>query len=117
MNQIRPVSRIASLARELRKNPTPAEKLLWRELRGRNFRGLKFRRQHPIGSFIVDFACLSRQLVVEVDGGIHLEPGKMKADRERRDWLRSKGFVVVRVTNSDVMPFVEIALSKIERFI
>jgi very-short-patch-repair endonuclease len=62
---------IKARARELRKVMTPAEKMLWQQLRGRGLNGLKFRRQHPLGNLIVDFYCAEHRLVIEVDGGIH----------------------------------------------
>jgi very-short-patch-repair endonuclease len=88
-----------SHAQELRRNPTEAELLLWAELRGQLL-GAKFRRQVPIGSYIVDFACLRRRLVIELDGGQHLESA---ADAERDRWLRAKGFLVLRFWNHDVL--------------
>ena len=85
-------------ARDLRRNLTDAETLLWKELR-RRILGAKFRRQVPIGSYIVDFACLPRKLLIEVDGGQHLES---QADTERDRWLRSRGFRVLRFWNNEV---------------
>jgi very-short-patch-repair endonuclease len=85
-------------ARELCRNLTDAETLLWKELR-RRILGAKFRRQVPIGSYIVDFACLQRRLVIEVDGGQHLESA---ADTERDRWLRTQGFRVLRFWNNEV---------------
>jgi len=89
---------LVSHARELRRNLTDAESLLWRELRMRTL-GVKFRRQVPIGSYIVDFACLQRRLIIELDGGQHLESA---ADAERDRWLRTQGFRVLRFWNNDV---------------
>lgn len=64
---------VLDAARHLRKNPTPAEEVLWSAIRGRSLDGLYFRRQHPLGRFILDFCCLAHRLVVEVDGAIHAE--------------------------------------------
>jgi very-short-patch-repair endonuclease len=89
---------LLSHARDLRRNLTDAETLLWKELR-RRILGAKFRRQVPIGSYIVDFACLPRKLLIEVDGGQHLESA---TDTERDRWLRSQGFRVLRFWNNEV---------------
>ncbi len=88
-------------ARSLRKNPTDAERRLWGRLRRRQLEGCRFRRQAPIGRYIVDFVCFERKLIVEVDGGQHAwnEVG----DEQRSAWLESEGFVVVRFWNNDVL--------------
>ena len=83
-------------ARAFRKNPTPSEALLWASLR-RNRLGVHFRRQHVIGCFIVDFACLTRRLIVEVDGGIHRKPDVARYDALRQESLERWGYRVVRV--------------------
>ena len=70
-------------ARQLRENPTPAEQLLWERLRG-NQTGYKFRRQHPLDKYVVDFYCLALKLAIEVDGPIHLDPSK-KLEDENKD--------------------------------
>lgn len=86
-------------ARELRKSQSSTERLLWQCLRDRRLAGLKFRRQMPIGKYIVDFACLRHRLVVELDGMTHLDPLR---DQQRDDWLRTQGFRVLHFWNSDV---------------
>ena len=87
----------------MRRDQTYAEAALWKMLRGRGFEGLKFRRQVPIGPYIVDFACLKRHLVVEVDGGIHDAPFRDPTRDETRDaWLRSEGYRVLRFRNREV---------------
>ena len=75
-------------ARELRKNMTEVERFLWRQLRLRQFGGHKFRRQQPIGIYIVDFVCLEKKLIVELDGGHHLE--QVSYDQERDAWLEKQ---------------------------
>lgn len=85
-------------AKELRKNLTEAETLLWSLLR--TLPHAKFRRQVPLGAYIVDFACLSHSLVVEVDGGQH---ANNPADRTRDEWLQAQGFQVLRFWNHDVL--------------
>src|SRR4051812_45170168 len=86
-------------ARELRKNLTDSEKTLWKELRLEQM-GCKFRRQYPIGPYIVDFACPERMLIIELDGSHHLD-GKQRDDR-RTQWLESQGYKVLRFWNSEV---------------
>jgi very-short-patch-repair endonuclease len=72
-------------------------------LRSRQFINLKFRRQHPIGKYIVDFVSLEKKIVVEVDGGQHNEPGNMEKDEQRTTWLENEGYHVIRFWNSDVL--------------
>lgn len=88
-------------ARALRNNPTEVEKLLWRWLRMWQLDDYKFRRQQPLGNYIVDFVCLERRLIIEVDGGQHAEQSDY--DAERDDWLREQGFIVLRFWNNDVL--------------
>ena len=96
-------------AREMRGNPTEPEKRLWRNLSNGQLDGLKFRRQEVIGRFIADFMCPARSLIVEVDGDTHDEA----KDRLRDDVLAQFGFLVVRVTNFDVMSNAEGVLTAI----
>ena len=86
-----------------RGHPTDAENALWQMLRGKKLEGYKFRRQHIIGSYIADFVCLSKKLVIEVDGLIHQLPENKTSDEERTEWLKSEGFEVVRFTNEEVL--------------
>ena len=87
-------------ARALRQNMTNAEKKLWQAVRHRQVRCARFRRQVPLGHFIIDFACLESRLVVEVDGGQHNEN---HADARRDAWLKLSGFRVLRFWNNDVL--------------
>ncbi|MDD5586407.1 MAG: endonuclease domain-containing protein [Alphaproteobacteria bacterium] len=87
-------------ARGLRRKATEAERLLWKALRGRQFSGYKFRRQHPIEKFIVDFACIEHQLIIEADGGQHAENW---ADACRTARLEREGWRVVRFWNNDII--------------
>lgn len=89
-------------ARRLRAEATSAELILWKALRDRRFDGWKFRRQHPIASFIVDFVSLQARLVLEVDGATHGTDQQQSRDASRSDVIESLGFRVVRVTNTDV---------------
>jgi very-short-patch-repair endonuclease len=85
-------------ARSLRRSQPATERLLWKHLRDRRLEGLKFRRQVPIGPFVVDFACLGRRLVIEADGPFH----DVDADAVRDAWLTTQGFRVLRFSNSEV---------------
>ena len=89
-------------ARMQRKQATPAERHAWGLLRGRRLLGLKFRRQHPIGEFVVDFACLEHRLVLELDGAHHRSPQQRAYDAHRDALIGGAGFTVVRVSNRDV---------------
>ena len=85
-------------ARRLRQSPTRTEEYVWSLIRDRQFDGLRFRRQVPIGVYVVDFCCLSARLIVEVDGGIHAL--RAFEDARRDAWLTSQGFTVLRFPNS-----------------
>lgn len=93
------------LARSLRATQTKAESLLWTAIRSRRLSGLKFRRQHPIGQFIADFACIEKRLVVELDGGYH--DVIVQQDRNRQQEIEEQGWAVVRFTNEDVLDDVD----------
>ena len=100
--QWRTPRRTVQAARNLRQAMTPAEKLLWQYLRDNQLDGWHFRRQHPVGRFIVDFFCAKARLVVEVDGPIHLQ--QQAYDRERTALLEEeRGYRVIRFTNDEVM--------------
>ena len=88
-------------AREMRHPQTPAEATLWQQLRNRNLE-FKFRRQHPIERFIIDFYCAEVKLCIEIDGGSHLEQEQQEYDSVRTKVLESIGYRVIRFTNSDV---------------
>lgn len=92
-------------ARALRRNPTGAERALWKHLRMRQLDGFKFRRQQPLGPYVVDFVCLERRLIVELDGGQHAE--QADSDAERTAWLEAHGFRVLRFWNHDVLKDIE----------
>jgi very-short-patch-repair endonuclease len=87
-------------SRELRQKMTLPEKILWQFLRGSNFAGLRFRRQHPIGGYIVDFCCPQKKLVIELDGEYH--GTNSKKDKNRDDFLQQRGFCVLHFTNAHV---------------
>src|SRR4051794_23000275 len=87
-------------SRQLRKDQTPAEARLWRELRNRRFVGFKFRRQHAIGPFIADFYCPEAGLIIELDGESHF--GRADYDRQRQEWLESRSLKVLQFFNNDI---------------
>ena len=90
-----------SKAQELRQRSTDAEQALWKRLRNRQLAGCKFRRQVPLGKYIVDFVCFERKVVIEVDGGHHQEQARY--DTARTTWLESQGFQVLRFWNHEVL--------------
>lgn len=90
---------------------TDAENRLWRQLRGKQIAGFKFRRQHPFGDYILDFVCLEAELVVEVDGGQHMQTTAEDAERDRR--LEATGFRVLRFWNNQVLNEMEGVLETI----
>ena len=89
-------------AQQLRKVMTEAEEKLWKRLRNRKFEGLKFRRQHPVSRFIVDFYCHEKRLVVEVDGSIHDLQEVKERDEGREEELKNLGLNVIRFTNEEI---------------
>ena len=105
-------SRRTDRARELRLADWLAEKQLWAQLRGRRLAGLKFRRQHPIGPYFADFACIEARLVVEVDGLSHGQ-APSDADQRRELAIERAGWLVVRVTNRQVLEELAAVLRRI----
>ncbi|HEY5971031.1 MAG TPA: endonuclease domain-containing protein [Pseudoxanthomonas sp.] len=102
---------LLSYAKQMRHAPTEAESALWRHLRAGRLADYKFKRQKPIGSFIVDFVCFEHKLVIEVDGGQHTD---LKARDERRTaWLQTQGFRVLRFWNDDVLQRRELVLDEV----
>ena len=99
------------LARALRKRMTDAERKLWRHLRNRELGGWKFRRQYPVGPFIVDFICVEKNVVIEVDGGQHAENEAL--DLQRSAYLNKMGYRVVRFWNNEVLQETEAVLEAI----
>jgi very-short-patch-repair endonuclease len=85
----------------MRSAPTEAEALLWHHLRAHRFDGFKFKRQQPLGRYIVDFVCFSRGLVIEIDGSQHVDASGY--DVVRNAWLQSRGFRVLRIWNDDML--------------
>lgn len=89
-------------ARKLRKNMTEQERKLWQFLRKKSIDGLKFRRQYPIGNYIVDFICNEKKLIIEIDGGQHNEDKNIAYDKERTKFIENKGYRVIRFWNCDI---------------
>lgn len=92
-----------SIARRLRRDQTDVERKIWYALRDRRLGGFKFRRQQPIGRYVVDFLCCDAKLVIELDGSQHAEPQNQEADRIRTEFLEGQGYRVLRFWNSDVV--------------
>jgi len=99
-------------AKQLRRNMTDAENLLWYRLRGHRLNGMKFKRQQPLGNYIVDFVCFEAKVVIEVDGGQHLDNMQ---DQQRDVWLRSQGFEVLRFWNNEVLEQTDAVLEKVHQ--
>jgi very-short-patch-repair endonuclease len=98
--------------RDLRNNPTREEETLWQRIRNSKL-GFKFRRQHSIGNFIADFYCPAKKLIIEVDGGQHLN--KREYDKERNNYLESLGFKVIRFWNEEVNKDIDEVVEKIKK--
>ena len=98
-------------ASRLRRNMTYSEELLWNELKGKQILGLRFRRQHPISKYIVDFYCHSAKLVIELDGKIHL--AKKEQDKERTKEIEELGLQIIRFQNEEVEKKIDEVLIKI----
>ena len=98
-------------AKTLRSQQTEAEQRLWYHLRAHRFLGLKFKRQKPMGRYIVDFVCLEQRLIIEIDGGQHAE--QLDHDQRRDAWLRSQGYTVLRFWNDEVMQHLDEVLEQI----
>ena len=107
--RIHPVT--TSRARSLRSDMTDVERLLWRAIRSKQVNACRFRRQHPIGSYIADFACIERRLVVELDGGQHQD--RSAHDEQRTAYLQSQGWQTLRFWNNEVLNNLDGVLSTI----
>lgn len=107
----KPIRGVASVRKRAKEQATPAEKIIWEQLRDRRLLGLKFRRQHPLGTYIVDFYCPAHRLVVEIDGEIHRYQGVN--DQNRTDQLGEKGYKVIRFWNYEVEHHLDTVLDTI----
>ena len=112
MKIVNNIKRLYHRRKELRNNSTPEEILLWLELKNSRF-GYKFRRQHSIGGYIVDFYCPSKKLVIEIDGSQHLK--NKEYDKVRSDYFEGLGIKIIRFTNKEVSTETESVVSKIRK--
>lgn len=108
--RIRTTASIQQRAKELRKEATPAEKILWERLRGRRLGGFKFRRQAPMGKVIADFYCPECKLIIEIDGGIH--GFQVEEDIQQTKEIGSFGYRVIRFRNEEIPSNIELVLEK-----
>ena len=106
---------LIGVARDLRREQTEAERALWAMLRGRDLFGLKFRRQHQVGNFVVDFYCRELKLVIELDGADHFNDLQQTLDTKRTESLQRMGMTVIRFENQDVAVNPTIVRQQIER--
>ena len=95
------------LARNLRKSSTIQERRLWNLLKNRQFHNLKFKRQQPIGDYIVDFICKEAKIIIEIDGGQHNEPENINYDKVRTEYLNNLGYKVIRFWNNEIYENIE----------
>ena len=104
-------------SRYLRKNLTYGEKILWKLLRDKNFKGLRFRRQHPIDNYIVDFCCNEKSLIIEIDGPLHDDEEKKLKDTIRQTYLENKGYKFLRIRDTELSGDLDAILKRIEKCI
>ncbi|MCF6221329.1 MAG: DUF559 domain-containing protein [Robiginitomaculum sp.] len=104
-------------AKGMRKDMPVAEVILWQYLRRKLMRGYAFRRQHPIGPFITDFACINANLIVEIDGGTHGEQDERDYDKRRTHYLEQQGWTVIRFENEDIYEGLPDVLDTIDRYL
>jgi very-short-patch-repair endonuclease len=108
---------LINFARVLRSQMTPAERMLWILLRGKQLDGYRFRRQHPVSYYIADFLCFRAKLIIELDGNIHLKEEQKIHDDVRTEYLKSLGFHVIRFKNDEVLETPEKVIREIENVI
>ena len=102
---------LTPIAKRLRRDSTDVEHIIWRHLRAGRLQGVKFKRQQPIGRYIVDFVCFERKLIIELDGGQHANA--IEKDAARTQWLESQGFAVLRFWNNEIMNNIEGVLMRV----
>ena len=108
---------LKGLRQNLRNNMPPAERVLWRQLQGKQLDGFKFRRQHSIDEFIVDFYCPKANLAIEVDGDSHYGENERKDDTNRQSYLESLGIRVLRFTNKEISERLEGVIEQIKNIL
>ena len=109
--------RLANLPRELREKQTRAEEYLWRVLRDRRFRGLKFRRQHRVTNFIADFYCHSLKLIIELDGEVHSTASQAAHDENRDTYLEYLGYSIIRIPNQDIFQDLAAVMARLSKLV
>lgn len=103
-------------AKKLRRQSTPTEIKLWAQLRSRRFLGLKFRRQSPLGSYIVDFVCIEKKLIIEIDGGQHNENNQRDYDQRRTAFLNGLGYTVIRFWNNEILWQFDVVMDQLYKY-
>ena len=106
--------KITERCKNLRKNSTPQEVIFWSRVRAKRFKGLKFKRQYSLGRYIVDFICLEKKLIIELDGYQHKEENQERYDEERTEFLEKLGFKILRFWNNEINDNMEGVFIKIE---
>ncbi|TRX04663.1 endonuclease domain-containing protein [Flavobacterium gawalongense] len=104
-------------AKKLRENPTEAEEKLWLAVKNNQIEGYKFRRQHPLSIYVADFYCHALKLVIEIDGGYHLDEEQRLLDEKRTSDIEFQGSKVIRFTNEEIMLKLPEVIDKIKAFI
>ena len=99
--RVNSLKQLVSFAKDLRKNSTDTERSLWKHLRAKRFEGFKFRRQEPVGHYIVDFVCFESRVIIECDGGQH--GLQTERDQERDRWFEEQGYRVLRFWDNEVL--------------
>jgi len=106
--------KLTVLSKQLRNNPTNAEKYMWSKIRMKQISGYQFYRQKPIGEYIVDFYCPEVRLVIEIDGEDHFHRNQLEVDKHRDEYLNTCGFKVLRFSNTDVLKNIEGVIESIK---
>ena len=110
-------NKLYEYGRDLRKDSTEAEKVMWKCLRGRKLQGYKFRRQHPLERYIADFYCHEKRLVIELDGSVHDERMNENYDEVRTQQLNESGIRVIRFRNELVLNNIDMVLTEIKKYL
>jgi very-short-patch-repair endonuclease len=106
--------KLSPLAKNLRKRATDTERFMWKHLRAKHLEGLKFRRQQPIGKYIVDFVCFEKKIIIELDGGQHTMLSEKQKDIERDKWFKKQGYKVLRFWDNEVLINIQGVLEVVE---
>jgi very-short-patch-repair endonuclease len=106
-----------NFARKLRREDTKAEETLWNSLKASQLNGLKFRRQVPIGIYVVDFLCVSKRVIIELDGAVHDKPEQILHDELRDKWLKAQKYNILRINNDLIIGGGNIPLEMIKNFV